>query len=188
MCQDPGERSSVPTRDWVRLACECPRVSCGGMGQQFGLRPNKRKGTQTHPSTKNWIKDLRSMAPPIRIRPSFPHNQSLPSGSFKKPLILIHQRADRIKTKIRKLTNLITWTTALSNSMKLWPMPFRATQDGRVIVENSYKTWSTGERKSKPLQYSSLENPMNSIKRQKDMILKYELSSLVGAQYATGEE
>ena len=78
----------------------------------------------------------------------------------------------------RKLTNRITWTTALSNSMKLWAMPFRATQDGRVIVENSYKTWSTGERKSKPLQYSSLENPMHSIKRQNYMILKYELSRL----------
>jgi len=67
-------------------------------------------------------------------------------------------------------------------------MPFRATQDGWVIVENSYKTWSTGERKGKPLQYSSLENPVNSIKRQKDMILKYELSRLVGAQYAIGKE
>ena len=67
-------------------------------------------------------------------------------------------------------------------------MPFRATQDGWVLVENSYKTWFTGERKGKPLQYSSLENPVNSIKRQKDMILKYELSRLVGAQYAIGKE
>ena len=67
-------------------------------------------------------------------------------------------------------------------------MPCRATQDGWVIVESSDKTWSTGERKGKPLQYSSLENPMNSIKRQKDMTLKDELPRLVGAQYATGEE
>ena len=72
----------------------------------------------------------------------------------------------------RKLTSLITWTTALSISMKLWAMPCRATQDGRVIVESSDKTWSTGERNGKPLQYSSLENPMNRIKRQKDMTLK----------------
>ena len=40
------------------------------------------------------------VAPPIRIRPSFPLRQSLPSGSFQKPLILIHQRTDRMKTTI----------------------------------------------------------------------------------------
>ena len=67
-------------------------------------------------------------------------------------------------------------------------MPFRATQDGWVIVENSYKTWSTGERKGKPLQYSSLENPVNSIKRQKDRTLKDELPRSVGAQDATGDQ
>ena len=66
-------------------------------------------------------------------------------------------------------------------------MPFRATQDGWVIVENSYKTWSTGERKGKPLQYSSLENPVNSIKRQKDRTLKDELPRSVGPQYVTGD-
>ena len=44
------------------------------------------------PSTENWIKDLLSMTLPIRIRPSFPHSQSLPSGSFHKPLIILHQR------------------------------------------------------------------------------------------------
>ena len=48
--------------------------------------------------------------------------------------------------------------------------------------------WSTGEGNGKPLQYSCLENPMNSVKRQKDMILKDELLSVVGAHYATGEE
>ena len=48
--------------------------------------------------------------------------------------------------------------------------------------------WSTGERKGKKLQYTCLENPMNSMKRQKDMTLKDELPRSVGAQYATGEE
>ena len=48
--------------------------------------------------------------------------------------------------------------------------------------------WSTGEGNGKPLQYSCLENPMNSIKRQKDMTLKDELPRLVGAQYTTREE
>ena len=52
----------------------------------------------------------------------------------------------------RRLTSLITWTTALSNSMKLWAMPCRATQEGRVMVESSDKTWSTGEGNAKPLQ------------------------------------
>ena len=56
------------------------------------------------------------------------------------------------------------------------------------MVESSDKTWSTGERNGKPLQYSCLENPMNRMKRQKDRTLKDEHLRLVGAQYATGEE
>ena len=80
-----------------------------------------------------------------------------------------------------------TRTTALSNSMKL-SHAHRTTQDGRVMVERSDRMWSTGEENGKPLQYSCLENPMNSMKSQKDMILKDELPRLVGAQQATGEE
>ena len=67
-------------------------------------------------------------------------------------------------------------------------MPCRATQDGWVIVESSDKTWSTGEGNGKPLQFSCLENPMNSTKRQTERTLKIELPRSVGAQYATGEE
>ena len=67
-------------------------------------------------------------------------------------------------------------------------MPCRATQDGWVMVESSDKIWPTGEGNGKPLQYSCLENPMNSMKRQKHMILKDELPRLVCAQYATGKE
>ena len=67
-------------------------------------------------------------------------------------------------------------------------MPCRATQDGWVMVESSDKVRSTGEGNGKPLQYSCLENPMNSMKRQKDGTLKDELPRSVGAQYATGEE
>ena len=48
--------------------------------------------------------------------------------------------------------------------------------------------WSTGEGNGKPLQYSCLENPVNSMKRQKHRILKDELPRLVGAQYATGDQ
>ena len=61
---------------------------------------NSREGTQLHLSTENWVKDLLSMSLPIRTRPSFPLHQSLPSGIFHKPLILLHQRADRLKTTI----------------------------------------------------------------------------------------
>ena len=56
------------------------------------------------------------------------------------------------------------------------------------MVKGSDKTWSTGERNGKPLQYSSLENLTNSMKRQKDRTLKDELPGLVGAQYATGDQ
>ena len=67
-------------------------------------------------------------------------------------------------------------------------MPCGATQDRRVTVERSDRIWSTGEGNGKPRQYSCLENPMNSMKRQKDRILKEELPRSVGAQYATGDQ
>ena len=63
-----------------------------------------------------------------------------------------------------------------------------ATEDGQVMVERSDRMWYTGERKGQPLQYSCLENPMNSMKRQNDRILKVELPRAVGAQYATGDQ
>ena len=72
--------------------------------------------------------------------------------------------------------------------MTLLAMPCRATQDECIMVESSDKTWSTGEGNGKPPQYSCLENSMNSMKRQKDRKLKYELPRLVGAQYATGDQ
>ena len=63
-----------------------------------------------------------------------------------------------------------------------------ATQDGQVMVERSDRMWSTGEGNGKPLQYSCLENPMNSMKRQNNRIPKEELSRSLGAQYATGDQ
>ena len=56
------------------------------------------------------------------------------------------------------------------------------------MAESYDKTWLTEEGNGKPLQYSCLQNPTNSMKRQKDRILKDELPRSVGAQYATGEE
>ena len=72
--------------------------------------------------------------------------------------------------------------------MKLCAVPCRANQDGHVMVESSDKMWSTGEGNGKLLQHSCLENPMNSMKRQKDMTLKDELPRMVDAQCVTEEE
>ena len=64
----------------------------------------------------------------------------------------------------------------------------RDTQDGWVLVEKSDRMWSTGEGNGKPLQYSCLEHPMKSMKRQKDRKLKDELPRLVSAQYTTEDQ
>ena len=73
----------------------------------------------------------------------------------------------------RELIKMITWITAsaLCNSMKLWAMPCRATRDRQVMVESSDYTWSPGEGNGKPLQYSCLENPANSMKSQKIIVV-----------------
>ena len=56
------------------------------------------------------------------------------------------------------------------------------------MVERSDTIWSTGEGNGKPLQFSCLGNPMNSMKKQKDRTLKDELPRSVGAQYDTGDQ
>ena len=96
-----------------------------------------------------------------------------------------HQRADTLKPYSQKTSQSNhTRTTALSNSMKLshalWGHPRRV-----GMVERSDRMWSTGEGNGKPLQYSCPENPMNSMKRQNDRILKEEFPRSVGAQFAT---
>ena len=63
----------------------------------------------------------------------------------------------------------------LSNSVRLWTMPCRTTQGGRVMVESSDGAWSTGEENGKPLLYSCLESPMNRMKRQQDRTLLISL-------------
>ena len=67
-------------------------------------------------------------------------------------------------------------------------MPCGANQDGWIMVESSDRMWSTGEGNGKPFQYYGLENPMNSMKRQNNRILKEELPRSVSAQYATGDQ
>ena len=129
-------------------------------GGNTGL-PIKRIGLKIY-----WVWPCPSEQDPLSPSVSLSHQEasiSLLSFSIKG------QNENHIH---RKLTNLITWATALSNSMKLWAMLCRATQDDpRVMVESSDKTWSTREGNGKPLQYSCLENPMNSMKRQKEDIL-----------------
>ena len=106
---------------------------------------------------------------------------------FSQLLVRPPQRADTLKLYSQKTSQSNhTRTTALSNSMKL-SHAHGATQDGRVMVERSDRMWSTGEGNGKPLHYSCHENPMNSMKRQNDRILKEELPMSVGAQYATGD-
>ena len=111
----PGSVQEFPVEAWVGSGLLQGRGSKGGsacMGLLkevtiifitstiIWLQVNNREGTQLHSSTENWIKDLLSMALPIRTRPSFLLSQSLPSGSFHKPLILIPQGANRMKTTI----------------------------------------------------------------------------------------
>ena len=67
-------------------------------------------------------------------------------------------------------------------------MPCGASQGGQVMVEGSERMWSTGEGNGKPLQYSCLENLMNSMKRKNNRILKEEFPGSVGAQYGTGDQ
>ena len=96
------------------------------------------------------------------------------------------QRADTLKPYPQKTSQSNhTRTTALPNSVKL-SHACGATQDRRVMVERSDRTWSTGEGNG--LQYSCLENPMNSMKRQNDRIMKEELPRSVGDQHATGDQ
>ena len=99
-----------------------------------------------------------------------PHTQGKRNPSKMVGIARGHQRADTLKPHSQKTSQSNhTRTTALSNSMKP-SQACRATQDGQVMVERSDRVWSTGEGNGKPLQYSCLENPMNSMKRQNDSI------------------
>ena len=105
-------------------------------------------------------------------REEIPHAQGKRNSSKMVGIARGHQREDILKPYSQKTTQSnLTRTTALSNSMKP-SHACRATQDGRVMVERSDRAWSTGEENGKPLRYSCLENPMNSMKRQNDSILK----------------
>ena len=95
--------------------------------------------------------------------------------SFRSKTVCVargHQRANTLKPYPQKTSQSNhTRTKALSNSMKL-SHARGATHDGQVMVERSDRMWSAGEGNGKPLHYSCLENPMNSMKRQNGRILK----------------
>ena len=115
-------------------------------------------------------------------REEIPHTQGKRNPSKTVVVARGHQRANTVKSYSQKTSQSNhTRTTALSNSVKL-SHAHGATQDGWVMVERSDRMWSTGEGNDKPLQYSCLESPMNSMKRQNDRILKEKLSRSVGAQ------
>ena len=111
----PGSVQESPAEAWVSSARRRPAAGLGALSvavlswdllKEVAItfitstivwpQVNNRQGTQPHPSAEDWIKDLLSLTPPIRTR----FCQSLPSGSFHKPLILLHQREDRLKTTI----------------------------------------------------------------------------------------
>ena len=118
----------------------------------------------------------------------YPHTPGKRNPSKMVGVARGHQRVDTLKPYSQKSSQSNhTRTTALSNSMKLTHAR-RATQDGQVMVERSDRMWSTGEGNGKPLQYSFLENPMNTMKRQNNRIQKVELPRSLGAQYATGDQ
>ena len=119
-------------------------------------------------------------------REEIPHAQGKRNPSKMVGVARGHQRADTLKPYSQKTSQSNhTRTTALSNSVKL-SHAHGATQDGRVMVERYDGMWSTGEGNGKPLRYSCLENPMNSMKRQKDRTQKDELPRSGGTKYATG--
>ena len=115
------------------------------------------------------------MVPSIRTRPRFP-TISLSHQEASTSLLSLSIRGQIEWKPQSQRTNQSDhhMDHSLSNSMKL-SHACGATQDGRVMVERSDRMWSTGEGNGKRLQYSCLGNPMNSMKRQNDRILKEEL-------------
>ena len=97
--------------------------------------------------------------------------------------------------RVSKQAGKVVWYSHLFKNFtqfvvihSLWSYMAWLTHDGWVMVESSEKKWSPREENGKPLQYSCLENPMNSMKRQKDRTLKDELPRSLGAWYATGDQ
>ena len=190
VCQDPVGRSSDPTRDWPRIARECPRVSGQGVGWWWACRigspecsractqpfegghhylyylhqclaSGQTTGREHSPAHQQkiglkiyWAWLCPSEKDPVSTRSVTPIRK-LPWASYPYP----SEGRQNENHNHRKLIKLITWTTALSNSVRLWAMLYRATQDGWVIVESSDKVWSTGEGNDKHFSILALRTP-----------------------------
>ena len=127
------------------------------------------------------------MALPIRTRPSFPHSQSLPSVSFHKPLILIHQRADRMKTTItKKQSNWSHEPQPCLTQGNYEPCPAGPPKTDGSRWQILTKCGAMEKRMSNHLSILALRTPWTVWKGKKS--LKDEVPRLVGAQYATGIE
>ena len=110
-----------------------------------------------------------------------PHAQGKRNPSKMVGIARGHQKANTLKPYSQETSQSNhTRTTAFSNSMRL-SHASGATQNRRVMVERSDRMWSTGEGNGKPFEYSWLEKPMNSMKRQKDRTRKDELPRWVAA-------
>ena len=131
-----------------------------------------------------------------RARSNYPHSQHLLSGSLYKlhpPPSVGRQKKHKVESigsRIKPQSERANQNDhmALYNSIKQHALPCWATKDGQVMVESSGKTWTTGKVNGKPLQYSYLENSMNSMKRQKGYNTGNEPPRSVGVQYATRED
>ena len=115
-----------------------------------------------------------------------PHVQGKRNPSEMVAVARGHQRADTLKPQSQKTSQSDHTDHSFSHSVKLshtiWGHLRQLGCGGK-----SDRMWSTGEGNGKRFQHSCLENPMNSMKRQKDMTLKDELPNLIDAQHATVE-
>ena len=154
----------------------------------FSLRPNYREATQLHPSTENWIKDLLNTRFIDQSKTQIPQ-QPVPLIRKLSPTSYPHPSESRHNENHnhRKLTKVVTWITALSNSIKLWAMSCRAIQDRlwwRALTQCSPRDKGMANHFS----IHALRTPWTVLKGKKDMAQKDEFSRSVGTHYATGEE
>jgi len=138
-------QQSMPKSFWRRSPLPSLLLPKFGSGQT-----TEREHSPTH-EEKIGLKIYWAWPCPSELDPDYP-TVSLSHQEASTSLFSLSIRGQtEWKPKSQKTNKLITWITALSNSMKLWPRPCRATQDGRVMVESSDKTWSIGEGNGKPL-------------------------------------
>ena len=116
------------------------------------------------------------ITPSSKIATNIKYNSCkyLAMTSMQTILTVIIGINDTRSSLVASWMTVLSWRRGLHNSMKLWVMMCRATQDGLVIMKSSDKMWSTGGGNGKPRQYYCCENHMNIMKRQNDMIPKHE--------------